>query len=152
MKKELFSKKIEKLNEKGGFVQLDDKDRKEFIDAMNEYINKESEKMENFFWVIVGLFFGILGNFIVNLFYDWIKSKGSLIFGLLSIFVILSFVVLLLIFFFKMKEYKESIDSGFKAIKIWQNAKSIEVGPPMKAYDNEEWKELQNQNKNIKKG
>lgn len=118
-----------------GIIKLNSKDRKAFGEGFDKLIEKESEKKDNYAWFLVGIGIGILGNFIVNLFYDWIKSLGGWKFGLMSILIIVLFFMIIYFLFLQFKEYKEGIDFSYHARKMFTNAKSLKVGKPLKVYD-----------------
>lgn len=121
--------KIEELGGKEGVIQLSEKNKREFIEGGERYIEKESEKRDNFIWLLIGLGIGILGNFVVNLFYDWIKSLGGWKFDLMSFAVILLFLMIVYILIDKLREFKQNIDSIYESNKLWRRAKNLRVGP-----------------------
>ena len=123
IKEKNFDKKIEALGDKGGIIKLSDADRKGFIEGEERYIEKTSEKIENYVWLLFGLGFGILGNFIINLFYDLIKSIGGWKFVLISILSLVLFCFVIYFLFYQFKEYQNSIDSAHESKKDGQMQK-----------------------------
>ncbi len=144
-----FFDKIRDLNGKHGTIELSDKDRAKFVRGEEEYINREYEKRDNYIWFLAGIGIGILGNFVVNLFYDWVKSLGGWQFGLLSFALVLLFLMISYILFDQLKEHNNNLNHSYAQRNMWAKAKSINVGPPTKAYYSLE--ELKEDMKNSKK-
>lgn len=142
-RKKTFFDRIEELKGKEGTIKLSDIDRKSFIEGAERSIEEESKKRENYIWLLIGLGVGILGNFIVNLFYDWIKNLGGWRFGLMSFLLVILFFIFCYILFMQLKEFNNDIGSIYKSKKMWAKTKSIIVGKPVEVYDNDEWKRLQ---------
>jgi uncharacterized protein YqhQ len=134
-KQKAFFEKIEELNGKEGVVELSDEDRKAFAEGEDRFIEKESEKMENFIWFLAGIGIAILGNFVVMLFYDWLKNLLKWQFISLSILIIVLFIMISYIFITKLLEYKSNLDLAYKSRKMWSRAKNIRVGPKLKPID-----------------
>lgn len=141
-KQKTFSEKIEDLKGKPGTIELNDKDRREFVRGMDDSIVKESEEMEKFIWLVIGIGIGILGNFIVTLFYDWLKSLEKWQFILMSVGFVFLFFILCYILIDKLIEHKRNINSMVQSRKMWRRAKGINVGPLMRAYEEDELEEL----------
>ncbi len=137
-KEKNFFEKIGLLKGKPGTIELSDKDRNEFVRGMDDSIVKESEEMEKSVWLIVGIGIGILGNFVVMLFYDWLKSLEIWQFVLMSVGFILLFFMLCYFFIDKLLEHKRSIKSMVWSRKMWRRAKSVNVGPSVRAYEEDE--------------
>jgi len=141
-KEKTFSEKIEELKDKLGIIELTDKDRNEFVTGMDDSIVKESEEMEKFIWFIVGIGIGILGNFVVMLFYDWLRSLERWQFILMSVGFVLLFLMLCYIFIDRLLEHRRNIKSMIWSRKMWRRAKSVNIGPLVRAYEGDELEEL----------
>lgn len=141
-KEKTFFDKINELKGKPGKIELSDKDRNNFVQGADDSIVKESDKMEQFIWLITGIGIGILGNFIVALFYDWLKSLETWQFISLSIGIIFLFLMVCYILVDKVLEHRRNIRSMINMRKMWRRAKSVDVGPAMKAYEADELDEL----------
>jgi len=141
-KQKTFSEKIAELKGKSGTIELSDKDRNEFVNGVEDSIEKESREMEKFIWLLVGVGIGIIGNFVVMLFYDWLKGLERWQFVLMSVGLIFLFVVLCYIAIDRILEHKKSIKSLIWSRKMWKRAKSLEIGPAIRAYEEDELEEL----------
>ena len=148
-KEKTFFDKIKELDGKPGTIELSDKDRTEFVKGEEEYIYKEHDKRDNYIWFLMGIGIGVLGNFIVNLFYDWVKSLGGWKFGLMSFVLILLFLMIAYRLYDQLKEHNDNLNRSYKQRDMWSKAKSVNIGPPMKMYNSIE--ELEKDRQNSKK-
>lgn len=148
-KEKTFSEKLEELKGNPGTIELNDKDRNNFIQGADKSIYEESKELDNFIWLFLGVGIGILGNFVTILLYDWMKSLESRLFILFSISFILLFFILCYFVWDKFLEHKNNIHAIIETRKMWKKAKSINVGPAIRAYEEDELDELK---KDIKEG
>jgi hypothetical protein len=148
-KEKTFSDKIEELKGKPGTIELSDKDRNGFIEGADKSIYKEHKEMDNFIWLFLGVGIGILGNFVVMLLYDWLKNLERATFIAISILFTILFFMLCYLVWDKILEHKRNIYSIIEMRKMWKKAKSINLGPAMRAYEEDELDELK---KDIKEG
>ncbi|MBS3065479.1 hypothetical protein J4229_00305 [Candidatus Pacearchaeota archaeon] len=122
------SENLKKAHESGKEIILTNEDKKSMYGGFQKFINKSSENITNFKFLLFGTGLGIIGSFISQAIYEAIKESGTnMLFLSISISAVI-FVLLVVGIILNILHHKNEIKDNKNQQEIWSKAKSLRVG------------------------